>query len=159
MQSLFPWLQSFPREGRSSYIVRGGELFTLEKEEVAWSRSIKCLGVQLDRRLSFGEHFRIARNKAILSAVLVLPNVPQIRKEDTCVNNEQEIARVKEAIRREARDRLVQSWQTRWHDEMAWRADRHIDIPPDPGACHLAGEKAWCGRLLPDANAIRPSPF
>ena len=35
----------------------------LEKHEVEWKTSIKYLGVQLDRRLSFGEHLRIAAAK------------------------------------------------------------------------------------------------
>ena len=33
--------------------------------EVEWKTSIKYLGVQLDRRLSFGEHLRIATSKVI----------------------------------------------------------------------------------------------
>ena len=37
----------------------------LSELEVKWSRSPKYLGVQLDRRLSFGEHLRIATAKAI----------------------------------------------------------------------------------------------
>ena len=37
----------------------------LGEHEVEWKTSIKYLGVQLDRRLSFGEHLRIAAAKAI----------------------------------------------------------------------------------------------
>ena len=37
----------------------------LGEHEVEWKSSIKYLGVQLDRRLSFGEHLRIATAKAI----------------------------------------------------------------------------------------------
>ena len=36
----------------------------LGEHEVAWSRSIKYLKVQLDRRLSFGEHLQITAAKA-----------------------------------------------------------------------------------------------
>ena len=35
------------------------------EHEVAWKTSIKYLEVQLDRRLSFGEHLKIATAKAI----------------------------------------------------------------------------------------------
>ena len=35
----------------------------LGEHEVAWSRSIKYLRVQLDQRLSFGEHLQISRAK------------------------------------------------------------------------------------------------
>ena len=37
----------------------------LREHEVEWKTSIKYLGVQLDRRLSFGEHLQIATAKAI----------------------------------------------------------------------------------------------
>ena len=37
----------------------------LGENEVEWKRSIKYLGLQLDRRLSFCEHLRIAADKAI----------------------------------------------------------------------------------------------
>ena len=37
----------------------------LGEHEVEWRTSIKYLGVQLDRRLSFGEHLRITAAKAI----------------------------------------------------------------------------------------------
>ena len=37
----------------------------LNEHEVVWSRSIKYLGVQLDRKLPFGEHLCIAPNKNI----------------------------------------------------------------------------------------------
>ena len=161
-----------------------------------WKKSIKYLGVQLDWRLSFGEHLQIATAKAIqcgvaltrlmpniggpreakrrlvasvvnskllyaapiwtsaynnhaiqkklfsaqrgaalrivsayrtvsMSAVLVLVSVPpidllakdrqetfQIRKELTCVTNQQVIDRAKEAIRREGRRKLVEIWQS-----------------------------------------------
>ena len=38
-----------------------------------------------------------------------------LRKDHACVNNEQEIVRVKKAIRKDARRRLLERWQTRWH--------------------------------------------
>ena len=37
----------------------------LGEDEVEWKTSIKYLGVQLDRKLSFGEHLKIAAAKAI----------------------------------------------------------------------------------------------
>ena len=67
------------------------------------------------------------------SAVLVLASVPpidlfakerqetfQLRKELTCTNL-QEIARAKEAIRKDGRHRLVKKWQMRWHGEQTGR--------------------------------------
>ena len=35
------------------------------EHEIEWKKSIKYLGVQLDRRLSFAEHLQIATAKAI----------------------------------------------------------------------------------------------
>ena len=37
----------------------------LGEQEIKWKKSIKYLGVQLDRRLSYGEHLQIATAKAI----------------------------------------------------------------------------------------------
>ena len=67
------------------------------------------------------------------SAVLVLASVPpidllaeerqetfQLRKELTCADL-QEIARAKEAIRKDGRRRLVEKWQMRWHGEQTGR--------------------------------------
>ena len=67
------------------------------------------------------------------SAVLVLASVPpidllaeerqetfQLRKELTCADL-QEIARAKEAIRKDGRRRLVEKWQTRWHGDQTGR--------------------------------------
>ena len=45
----------------------------------------------------------------------------QLRKELTCLTSLQEIARVKEAIRKDKRRWLVEKWQTRWHGEQAGR--------------------------------------
>ena len=63
------------------------------------------------------------------SAVLVLARVPpidllaeekqnnlQLRKGLTCTDL-QEIARVKEAIRKDGRRRILEKWQMRWHGE------------------------------------------
>ena len=183
----------------------------LEEHEIKWKKSIKYLGVQLDRRLSFGEHLQITTAKAIqcgsaltrlmpniggpreakkrlvasvvnskllyaastwtcalnnhvilkklfsaqrgvvmrivsayrtvsTSAVLVLASVSaidllaeerqetfQLRKELTCVDL-QEIARAKEAIRKDGRRRLVEKWQTRWHGDQTGRWT-HLLIP------------------------------
>ena len=45
----------------------------------------------------------------------------QLRKELTCLTNLQEIARAKEAIRKDGRRRLVDKWQTRWHGDQSGR--------------------------------------
>ena len=45
----------------------------------------------------------------------------QLRKELTCLTNLQEIARAKEAIRKDGRHRLVEKWQTRWHGDQSGR--------------------------------------
>ena len=37
----------------------------LEEHEIEYKKSIKYLSVQLDRRLSFGEHLQIATAKAV----------------------------------------------------------------------------------------------
>ena len=176
----------------------------LGEHEVEWKTSIKYLGVQLDRWLSFGEYLRITTAKAIqskaslarlmpniggsrevkrglvasvvhsrllyaapiwakalqnhaiyrrlfsaqrivalrivsayrtvsMSAALVLASVPpidllakerletfQFRKELTCTDP-QEIARAKEAIRKDGRRKLVEKWLTRWHGEQTRR--------------------------------------
>ena len=77
-----------------------------------------------------------------MSAVLVPASVPHIdllsqerketfhlRKEITCLTNQQEIARAKEAIRKDGRRRLDEKWQTRCHGEQSER---------------------WSHRLIPD---------
>ena len=69
-----------------------------------------------------------------MSAVLVLVSVApidllaeegketfQLRKELTCLTNLQEIARAKEAIRKDGRRRFVEKWQTRWHGDQSGR--------------------------------------
>ena len=50
----------------------------LGEPEVEWKSSIKYLGVQLDRRLSFAEHLRITTAKAIqcgASLPRLMPNI------------------------------------------------------------------------------------
>ena len=50
----------------------------LREHEVEWKTSIKYLGVQLDRKLSFGEHLRIAATKAIqcgANLARLMPNI------------------------------------------------------------------------------------
>ena len=67
------------------------------------------------------------------SAVSVLASVPpidllaeerqetsQLRKELTCTDL-QEIARVREAVRKDGMHRLVEKWQMRWHGEQTGR--------------------------------------
>ena len=51
---------------------------SLIEGEVEWKTSIKYLGVQLDRRLSFGEHLKIAAAKAIqcrANLTRLMPNI------------------------------------------------------------------------------------
>ena len=43
----------------------------------------------------------------------------ELRKELTCLTHLQEIARPKEAIRKEGRRRLSAKWQTRWHGDQS----------------------------------------
>ena len=75
------------------------------------------------------------------SAVLVLASVPLIDllkeerketfhflKELTSLTNRQEIARAKEAIRKDGRRRLVEKWQTRLHGDQSGRW-KHRLIP------------------------------
>ena len=50
----------------------------------------------------------------------------QLRKELTCLTNLQEIARAKEAIRKDGRRRLVEKWQTRWHGEQSRRCTHRL---------------------------------
>ena len=50
----------------------------LEEHEVEWKKSIKYLGVQLDRTVSFGEHLQIATFKVIqwgASLARLMPNI------------------------------------------------------------------------------------
>ena len=50
----------------------------LGEHEVEWKTSIKYLGVQLDRRLSFGKHLKIASAKAIqcgANLARLMPNI------------------------------------------------------------------------------------
>ena len=50
----------------------------LKENEVAWSRRIRYIGVQLDRKLSFGEHIQIAMNKASRCGANLARLVPNI---------------------------------------------------------------------------------
>ena len=47
----------------------------LGEYEIEWKKSIKYLGVQLDRRLSFGEHVQIATAKDIQALTRLMPNI------------------------------------------------------------------------------------
>ena len=68
------------------------------------------------------------------SAVLVLASVPpidllaeqrkstfQLHKGLTCLTDLQQLARVKEAIRKDGRRRLSEQWQTGWHGDQSGR--------------------------------------
>ena len=48
----------------------------LGEHEIEWKKSIKYLGVQLDRRLSFGEHLQIVTVKAIQCGVVLTRLMP-----------------------------------------------------------------------------------
>ena len=50
----------------------------LGEHEIEWKKSIKYLGVQLDRRLSFGEHLQIATAKAIQCGAPLTRLMPNI---------------------------------------------------------------------------------
>ena len=50
----------------------------LGEHEIEWKKRIKYLGVQLDRRLSFGEHLQIATAKAIQCGVALTRLMPSI---------------------------------------------------------------------------------
>ena len=50
----------------------------LGEHEIKWKKSIKYLGVQLDRRLSFGEHLQIVTTKAIQCGVALTRLMPNI---------------------------------------------------------------------------------
>ena len=76
----------------------------------------------------------VSANRTVsTSAVLVLASVPpidllseerqetfQLHKKFTCADL-QEIARAKEAIRKDGRCRLFEKWQMRWHGEQTGR--------------------------------------
>ena len=50
----------------------------LGEHQIEWKKSIKYLGVQLDRRLSFGEHQQIATSKAIQCGAALTRLIPNI---------------------------------------------------------------------------------
>ena len=52
--------------------------FVLGEHEIEWKKSIKYLGVQLDRTLSFGEHLQIATAKAIQCGAVLTRLMPNI---------------------------------------------------------------------------------
>ena len=50
----------------------------LGEHEIKWIKSIKYLGVKLDRRLSLGEHLQIATAKAIQCGTALIRLMPNI---------------------------------------------------------------------------------
>ena len=50
----------------------------LGEHEIEWKKSIKYVGVQLDRRLSFGEHLQIVTAKAIQCGAALTRLMPKI---------------------------------------------------------------------------------
>ena len=65
------WLVTDRRSFKYPKIVFGGH-------EIEWKRSIKYLGVQLDRRLSFGKHLQITPAKAIQCGAALTRLMPNI---------------------------------------------------------------------------------
>ena len=112
----------------------GGERGALEVLYAApvWAKALQNHAIQ--RRLFSGQRFVALRivstyRTVSTSVALVLASVPpidllaeerqetfQLRKELTCTDP-QEIARAKEAIRKDGRRKLVEKWQMRWHGE------------------------------------------
>ena len=101
-----------------------------------WAKALQNHAIQ--RRLFLAQRLVALRivsayRTVSTSAVLVLVSVPpinllaeerqetfQLRKELTCIVP-QEIARAKEAIRKDERRKLVEKWQIRWHGEETGR--------------------------------------
>ena len=94
------------------------------------------------------------------SAVLVLVSVPpidllakerqetfQLRKELTCVTNQQVIIRAKKAICNEGRLRLIKTWQSRWHGEQTGRWTYHL-IPELTTWLHRTAFPLWLMRNI-----------
>ena len=94
------------------------------------------------------------------SAVLVLVNVPpidllakerqetfQLRKELTCVTNQQVIIRAKKAICNEGRLRLIKTWQSRWHGEQTGRWTYRL-IPELTTWLHRTAFPLWLMRNI-----------
>ena len=50
----------------------------LGEHDIEWKKSIKYMGVQLDRRLNFGEHLQIATAKAIQYGAALTRFMPNI---------------------------------------------------------------------------------
>ena len=65
------FLIRYRRSFKYPKIVLGGH-------EIEWKKSIKYLGVQLDRGLSFGEHLQIATAKAIQCGATLTQLMPNI---------------------------------------------------------------------------------
>ena len=103
----------------------------------AWTSALNNHAIQ--KKLSSAQRDAVLRivsayRTVSRSAVLVLASVPpvdllaekrketfQLRKELTCLTNAQEIARAKEAIRKDGRRRLVEKWQARCHGDQSGR--------------------------------------
>ena len=107
-----------------------------EHLQIATAKDIQCGAAPTRFMPNRGVVMRIvsAYRTVSTSAVLVLASVPpidllveerkdtfQLRKELTCLTNLQEIARAKEAIRKDGRRRLVEKSQTRWHGDQSGR--------------------------------------
>ena len=50
----------------------------LGEHDIEWKKRIKYLGVQMDRRLSFGEHLQIATAKAFQCRAALIRLMPKI---------------------------------------------------------------------------------
>ena len=89
----------------------------LGKHEIQWKKSIKYLGVQSDRRLSFGEHLQIATAKAIQCGAALTRRTPNI-------GGPREAKRRLSMLSRRScpRHREVWCWDMSQHTELCRRA-------------------------------------
>ena len=124
-----------PREAKSVLVASVVHSKLLYAAPV-WAHALQNLAIQrrlLSAQRSVALRIVSAYRTVSTSAVLVLASVPpidllaeerqetlQLRKKLTC-NDLQEIARAKEAIRKDRRHRLVKKLQTRWHGEQTGR--------------------------------------
>ena len=122
------YAQHWCTQGRIRELVANVVLLKLLYAAPVWATALQSHGIQ--RKLfsalrSVAPRIVSAYRTVSTSAVLVLTSVPpivllakerqetfQLRKELTCIDL-QKIARVKEAIRKDGRHRIVEKWQTK----------------------------------------------
>ena len=104
----------------------------LGEHEIEWKRNIKYLGVQLDRRLSFG-FMQLRSGKVPLTTMLSRRSCSRHR-EVWCWGLSQHTELCRRVLcwswrashqwiyfRKDGRRILVEKWQTRWHDDQSGR--------------------------------------